>query len=97
MKIVADTFLLEDVSDPVAVSVFANTDNYDMSNDEELGEELLKFDEDDENEFDDELLDDLCYNTETDIVNSDIDIDYEAENDFDEDGEIIDIIDGTYY
>ena len=96
MKPVSDTFMLEDITDPVAVSVFCNTEAYEIANDEQLAQDLLKYDNDEDYDLDTNSdFEDYCYGSEIDVLNSDIDAEFEVDNDFDDyDGEIFDMVDG---
>lgn len=110
---VSESFLLEDVTDPVAVSVFANTDDCDLANDnfdnlngeyEDSLEDTFNADDSyyDGNEYGDmttysedtpeDLIDMDC----ADTLNMDVNEDIIVDNDLsDEDGELIDIVDGA--
>lgn len=110
---VSESFLLEDVTDPVAVSVFANTDDYDLANDnfDNLNNEYEDsledtFDSDDSYYDGNEYGDMTTYSEDTpedlidmdcaDTLNIDVNEDIIVDNDLsDEDGELIDIVDGA--
>ena len=99
MDIVSKSFLNEDLNDPIAISMFVHSDNYEVSHDEEIAESIARNESADlDEEFDaatEELVDDCEYGCSTSVLDNDIDMEEDIDNDIsDEDGEIIDIIDG---
>ena len=93
---VSKTFFLEDIDDPVAINMFSNSSLYELFNDENIADNL-ETDEDiygddiDEEEF----FDDIMQDTSTSQIDIDVDEDIKVNNDLsDENGEIIDMIDG---
>ena len=93
---VSKTFFLEDMDDPVAINMFSNSSLYELFNDENIADNL-ETDEDiygddiDEEEF----FDDIMQDTSTSQIDIDVDEDIKVNNDLsDENGEIIDMIDG---
>ena len=73
-----------------------NTEAYEIANDEQLAQDLLKYDNDEDYDLDTNSdFEDYCYGSEIDVLNSDIDAEFEVDNDFDDyDGEIFDMVDG---
>lgn len=110
---VSDSFILEEVTDPVAVSIFANTSDYDLSNDnfgslnreyedsfeDTFGEDDSYYDGDeygDMSTYSENTPDDLIDMDCADTLNMDVNKDILADIDLsDEDGELIDIVDGA--
>lgn len=93
---VSKTFFLEDMDDPVAINMFSNSSLYELFNDENIADNL-ETDEDiygddiDEEEF----FDDIMQDTSTSQIDIDVDEDIKVNNDLsDENGEIIDMVDG---
>ena len=93
---VSKTFFLEDMDDPVAINMFSNSSLYELFNDENISDNL-ETDEDiygddiDEEEF----FDDIMQDTSTSQIDIDVDEDIKVNNDLsDENGEIIDMVDG---
>lgn len=96
IDIVSKTFFLEDMDDPVAINMFSNSSLYELFNDENIADNL-ETDEDiygddiDEEEF----FDDIMQDTSTSQIDIDVDEDIKVNNDLsDENGEIIDMVDG---
>ena len=93
---VSKTFFLEDMDDPVAITMFSNSSLYELFNDENIADNV-ETDEDiygddiDEEEF----FDDIMQDTSTSQIDIDVDEDIKVNNDLsDENGEIIDMVDG---
>ena len=93
---VSKTFFLEDIDEPVAINMFSNSSLYELFNDENIADNL-ETDEDiygddiDEEEF----FDDIMQDTSTSQIDIDVDEDIKVNNDLsDENGEIIDMVDG---
>ena len=93
---VSKTFFLEDMDDPIAINMFSNSSLYELFNDENIADNL-ETDEDiygddiDEEEF----FDDIMQDTSTSQIDIDVDEDIKVNNDLsDENGEIIDMVDG---
>ena len=93
---VSKTFFLEDMDDPVAINMFSNSSLYELFNDENIADNL----ETDEDIYGDdidkeEFFDDIMQDTSTSQIDIDVDEDIKLNNDLsDENGEIIDMVDG---
>lgn len=96
MDRVSKSFMYEDLTDPVAISMFVQSESYEQMNDEYIAEQLIREEGiDDMDDYGEDLYDDWMYGSCNDSVDMEINDEEEVDMDIsDEDGELIDIVDG---
>lgn len=94
-NMVSDSFFLEDVEDPIATNMFVNSSLYELLNDDVVGDSLFRHSSDGEDDYANTFFDDCMTGCSISLIDTEVDKDLSVDNNIDdEDGEIIDMLDG---